>query len=150
GAGLLLLTGCGTAVASVCAVGLFAIERLVGGIWSALAVLTGGALALLLSRRFARMAGVVPGTAGLIAYLSRGLGGRGGLLLALPYLLLSLFLIGAEATVIGLLIARVSGLPSLLGALAFLVGTWALCRAGLHLSLRAQAVATAALLLSLL
>jgi APA family basic amino acid/polyamine antiporter len=136
-------------MASVCAVSLLAIERLLGGVWSALAVLCGGAVSLTLARRFARMATVLPGGAGLLTYVSRGLGRRLGLLLALPYLLLSLFLVGAEATVVGLLLAKAMGLPAFWGSLLFLFGTWALCRAGRRLSLRAEVLATAALVASL-
>lgn len=147
--GPLVATGCGTAVASICAVGLFAIEQLVPGIWSALAVMCGGVISYALARRFARLAAVVPSSAGLLAYLSRGLGRRSALLLTLPYFFLSLFLVGAEATVAGLLLARLTGIPSVLGSFGFLVTTWALCRAGLQLSLRAQSIATWALLLGL-
>ncbi len=149
GTGSLLWASCGSAIASVCAVGLLAIERLAGGVYAALAVLCGGLLSLALSRRFSKMAAVVPSTAGILAYLSRGLGRRRGLLLSLPYLLFSLFLVGAEATVVGLLLARVAFLPPLLGSLLFLCGTFLLCRTGRRLSLRAEAIATLALLVSL-
>lgn len=149
GLGLLLATGCGTAVASICAVGLLAIKQLVGGIWSALAVLCGGALCFALARSFARLAVVVPSSAGILAYLSRGLGRRRALLLALPYFFLSLFLVGAEATVTGILLSRLTALPWEVGSFGFLIATWALCRAGLQLGLRAQALATWSLLLGL-
>ena len=142
GTGMLVSTACGTAVASVSAIGLVSIEHLVGGIWSALAIACGGAISLSLARCFGRLMTVVPSTAGLLAYLSRGLGKNRGLLITLPYLLLSLFLIGAEATLIGLIFHKISGLPALLGSLGFLVGTWALCRAGLSISMRTQAYAT--------
>lgn len=145
----LLAASCGTAIAAVCAVGLLSIERLVGGIWSALAVACGGIVCFWLAQRFAHLANVLPSSAGILAYLSRGLGRRGGLLLALPYLLLGLFVIGGEATVIGLLLSRALGVPWLLGALLFLVGTWALCRRGMKLSLRAEAAATWALIAGL-
>lgn len=145
----LLAASCGTAIAAVCAVGLLSIEHLASGIWSALAVACGGIICFCLARRFARLAAVLPSSAGILAYLSRGLGRRSGLLLTMPYLLLGLFVVGGEATVIGLLLSRALGLPWLLGALLFLVGTWALCRRGLQLSLRAETVATWALIIGL-
>lgn len=149
GRGLLIATSCGTAVASVCAVGLLAIEQLAAGIWSALAVLCGGALSFALARSFARLAAVVPSTAGLLAYLSRGLGRRRALLLSLPYFFLSLFLVGAEATVAGVLLRELTALPWAIGSFGFLIATWVLCRAGLQLGVRAQALATWALLMGL-
>lgn len=145
----LLATSCGTAVASVCALGLFAIESLVGGLWSPLAVLIAGGLCLLLARRIAHLYQVLPSGAGLLAQLSRGLGRRAGLLLVVPYLTLTLMLVGAEATLSGLLLARILPLPPPLGAALFLCGTWALCRGGLHLGELAQALCTAALMLGL-
>lgn len=145
----LLATSCGTAVASVCALGLFAIESLVGGLWSPLAVLIAGGLCLLLARRIAHLYQVLPSGAGLLAQLSRGLGRRAGLLLVVPYLTLTLLLVGAEATLCGLLLAQLLPLPPPLGAALFLIGTWALCRSGLHLGELAQALCTAALMLGL-
>lgn len=145
----LLATSCGTAVASVCALGLFAIESLVGGLWSLLAVLIAGGLCLLLARRVAHLYQVLPSGAGLLAQLSRALGRRAGLLLVVPYLTLTLLLVGAEATLCGLLLAAVLPLPTPLWAALFLVGTWALCRAGVSLGQRAQALGTTALLLGL-
>lgn len=146
----LLAASCGTAIATVCAVGLLSIEKLAGGVYSVLAIACGGIIALLLARRFARVAAVLPSGAGLLAYLSRPLGRRNAMLLALPYLLLGLFVTGGEATVIGILLSRACGLPWLAGALLFLLGTWALCRLGLRLSLRAEAVATWALVATLM
>lgn len=145
----LLSTSCGTAVASVCALGLFAIESLVGGVWSPLAVLIAGALCWFLARRIAHLYQVLPSGAGLLAQLSRGLGRRAGLLLVVPYLTLTLLLVGAEASLCGLLLARILPLPPPLGSALFLGGTWALCRAGLHLGELAQALCTAALMLGL-
>jgi APA family basic amino acid/polyamine antiporter len=149
GTAQLLAAGCGTAIASVCALGLFRIERLLGGLWSVAAVLCAGAVCFALARIFARLAAVLPTGAGLLAYLARGLGRPAGLSLVLPYFLLTLFLAGAEATVVGLLWARLLPVPPALGALAFLLGTWACCRAGVRISYRAQALATWALVLGL-
>ena len=102
-----------------------------------------------LARALARLVTVLPTSAGMLAFLGRGLGRRPALLLVLPYLLLTLLLMGAEATVVGLLLRRAVGLPPVVGALGFLVGTWALCRSDLRLGMRAQAMATWALLLGL-
>ncbi|MFO0578011.1 MAG: amino acid permease [Polyangia bacterium] len=146
---VLLSTSCGTAVASVCCLGLFAIESLVGGLWSPLAVAVAGALCLLLSRRVGHLYRVLPSGAGLLAQLSRGLGRRAGLMLVVPYLTLTLLLVGAEATLCGLLLGTLWPLPTPLWAALFLVATWALCRAGLHLGQLAQALSTAALMLGL-
>jgi APA family basic amino acid/polyamine antiporter len=145
GTAALLATGCGTAIASVCAVGLFQIERLLGGLWSVAAVLTAGGCCLLLARALARLSAALPTGAGLLAYLSRGLGRRAGIAAVLPYLLLTLFLAGAEAMVVGLLCARLLPVPAAAGSLAFLLGTWALCSAGVRVSYRVQAAATWAL-----
>ncbi|MBS1153700.1 MAG: hypothetical protein H6Q89_5398 [Myxococcaceae bacterium] len=146
----LIATGCGTAIACVCAIGLFQIEQSVGGLWAIAAVLIAGALCAALARVFSRLSTVVPSGAGLLAYLSRGLGRRAGLAIAIPYLLLTLFLVGVEATIVGTLLARVvPGLPAAAGALLFLVGTWACCRAGLQVGFKAQAVATVALVAGL-
>jgi len=149
GPGTLALVGagCGTAIASVCAIGMLQIEQLLGGLWSVAAVLLAAALCGLLARAFARLSAVVPSGAGLLAFLSRGLGRQSGLVIAAPYFLLTLILVGAEATIVGTLLARVLPVPVAAGALLFLVGTWALCRAGVQIGYRAQAAATAGLVL---
>jgi amino acid transporter len=145
----LVAVGCGTAVASVCAIGMLQIERLLGGLWSVAAVLVAGGCCYALARAFGRLSEVVPSGASLLAFLSRGLGKRAGLLVAGPYLLLTLFLVGAEATIVGTLVQKLTGLPLACGALAFLIGTWAVCRAGIQIGYRAQSVATWALLAGL-
>jgi amino acid transporter len=146
----LIATGCGTAIACVCAIGLFQIEQTVGGLWAIAAVLIAGMICAVLARVFSRLSTVVPSGAGLLAYLSRGLGRRAGLAIAIPYLLLTLFLVGVEATIVGTLLARVvPGLPAAVGALVFLVGTWAFCRAGFQVGFKAQAIATFALVAGL-
>jgi len=138
----LLAAGCGTAIASVCAIGIFQIERLLGGIWSVAAVLTAGLCCAALARALGRLSAVVPSGAGLLAYLARGFGRRAGLVIAVPYLLLSLFLVGAEAIIVGVLLSRFLPIPVAAGALSFLLGTWALCRTGMRAGYRAQAIAT--------
>lgn len=145
GVAALAATGAGTAMASVCAIGLFAIEDLVGGLWSVAAVLIAGLLCSWLARVFARLAAIIPSGASMIAYAIRGLGHRTGMLLVLPYFLAMLLLAGFEAIVVGELSARIVPLPPLLGAVLFLIGTWAICRAGLRIGYRTQAAATAAL-----
>ena len=141
----LTATGAGTAMASVCAIGLFSIEARVGGIWSVAAVLVAGLVCAWLASVFARLATVVPSGASMIAYAIRGLGGRVGMLLVVPYFLAMLFLAGFEAIVVGELAARILPLPPLIGAGLFLTGTWAICRAGLRVGYRTQSTATAAL-----
>jgi len=144
--GTLMATGCGTAIATVCAFGLVQMQRTAPGIWSATAVLAAGAICLALSRVFGRLSSVVPSGAGLLAYVSRGLGRRAGIVIAVPYLLLTLFLVGVEATIAGALIHRLApAVPAAAGALVFLAGTWAICRAGVQVGFRAQLAATAAL-----
>ena len=149
GTAALIATGCGTAVACVCAAGLLAIERLAGGVWAVAAVLVAGLLCFALARALARLSDAVPSGAGLLAQLSRAFGRRAGVALALPYLVLTLFLSGAEATVVGVIIAHVAGVPAPVAALAFLLGTWALCRAGVRIGYGAQAIATWALVAGL-
>lgn len=146
GTGALVAAGCGTAVCSICAIGLFQIERLLGGVWSAAAVLIAGGCCLVLARALGRLSTIVPSGAGLLAYLSRALGRRAGVLIAVPYLLLSLFLVGVEAIIVGVLLARMLPLPVAAGSLAFLLGTWGLCRVGLRVGYRVQAIATWALI----
>lgn len=138
----LVATSCGTAIASVCALGLFQIERLLGGIWSVAAVLTAGVCCFGLARACGRLTDVVPSGAGPLAFVSRGLGRRAGLVLVLPYLLLTLFLVGAEAMIVGVVLSRLLSIPVAVGAIGFLVETWLLCRAGVRISYRAQALAT--------
>ncbi len=142
----LLAAGCGTAIASVCALGLFQIEQLLGGAWSVLSVLVAGLCCFGLARACSRLSTVVPSGAGPLAFVSRGLGRRAGLAVVLPYLLLTLFLVGAEATIVGVVLARLLGVPVAVGAGLFLAGTWALCRAGVRIGYRAQSVATWALI----
>ncbi|HEY7311949.1 MAG TPA: APC family permease [Gemmataceae bacterium] len=145
----LLAVGCGTAASSVCAVGLFHIEGLLGGVWSVAAVLTAGLVCLMLARALGRLAEVVPSGAGLLAYLARGLGRSIGLLLVVPYVLLTLLLAGAEAVIVGLLLSRLVPVPVPVGALLFLIVTWLLCRRGVRVSYRVQAAATWALVAGL-
>ena len=147
--GDLVATSCGTAVAAVCVLGLFHLQRTLGGAWAAAAVVLAGLVCATLARAFGRLATIVPSGAGHLAYVSRAFGRRAGIATAVPYLLLTLALVGAEAVVVGLVVARLTPLPVPAGALLFLVGTWAVCRAGLRVSYRAQALATWTLLLGL-
>ncbi len=142
----LVATGCGTAIACVCALGLGEIERRLGGLWSVLAVLGAALLCAALARALARLTMVVPSGAGLMAFLSRGLGRRWGLLLMLPYVALVIALVAVEARIVGAVSARLLSVPPALGAVAFLVWTWAVARGGVRLGLRAQAVATGVLI----
>jgi len=142
----LVATGCGTAIACVCALGLGEIERRLGGLWSVLAVLGAALLCAALARALARLTTVVPSGAGLMAFLSRGLGRRWGLLLMLPYVALVVALVAVEARIVGAVSARLLSVPPALGAVAFLVWTWAVARSGVRLGLRAQAVATGVLI----
>jgi ethanolamine permease len=139
-------TGCGTAIACVCAVGLLEIERHLGGLWSVAAVLVAAGLCAALARVLGRLSAVVPSGVGLLAFLSRGLGRRGAMLLMLPYVALVLALVAVEARIVGAVVARLLPVPPLAGALVFLVGTWAVARAGVRPGLRAQAAATWALM----
>jgi amino acid transporter len=138
----LVATSCGTAIASVCTIGLFQIEQLLGGVWSVAAVCIAGLCCAALARVFARLAEVVPSGAGLLAYFSRGYGRPVGMALTTPYFFLTLFLAGAEATIVGFLGAQLVPLSPWLVAVLFLILTWACCRAGLHVSYRVQALAT--------
>lgn len=144
-----MASGCGTAIAAVCASGIVIITQQAQGLWAGLAIVCGGAIAFALARCFAQLAEHIPSSAGLLAYLGRGLGRDAALIVALPYLFLSLFLVGAEASIVGLLLSRVLPLPSLGCAIGFVIGTWLLCRRGVQLSLRLQALCTWALLLGL-
>src|SRR5262245_11553981 len=149
GRGALLAAGSGTAMASVCAIGLFHIEQLVGGLWSVAAVGVAGVLCALLARVFTRLSDVVPSGAGLLAYVSRGLGRHTGVVMVAPYLILMLFLVGFEALIMGALLAHLLPIPALIGAMLFLIGTWAVCRAGLRIGYRVQALTTSALFVCL-
>jgi len=134
----MVATSCGTAVAAVCALGLFHVERLLGGLWSVAAVLAAGLLSAALVRVFGRLATIVPSGVSLLAYVSRAFGRRAGIALAAPYLLLTLFLVGAEATIVGLVAARLGPVPAPVGALAFLLGTWLVCRTGVRVGYLAR------------
>jgi len=148
--GDLLATGTGTAMASVCIIGLVQIQELARGVWAVAAILLAGALCFLLARIFERLMRVVPSGAGLFAYVSRGMGRRAGLMLALPYVGMSLLLAGFEALVVGFLVQELLGFPQLAGGALFLVASWAICRADIRIGYRAQAVATWALVAGLL
>jgi amino acid transporter len=141
----LVATGCGTAIACVCALGLGEIERRLGGLWSVLAVLGAALLCAALARALGRLSTVVPSGAGLVAFLSRGLGRRWGLLLMLPYVALVIALVAVEARIVGAVSARLLPVSPAVGAVVFLVWTWAVARSGVRLGLRAQAVATGVL-----
>jgi amino acid transporter len=143
----LVATGCGTAIACVCALGLGEIERRLGGIWSVLAVVCAALLCAALARALGRLAAVVPSGAGLLAFLSRGLGRRWALLLMLPYVVLVVALVAVEARIVGAVSARLLPVPPAAGALAFLVFTWAIARSGVRPGLRVQAAATGALVI---
>jgi len=143
----LVATGCGTAIACVCALGLGEIERRLGGLWSVVAVVVAALLCAGLARALARLTAVVPSGAGLLAFLSRGLGRRWALVLMLPYVALVLALVAVEARIVGAVSARLFAIPPAVGALAFVVFTWAVARSGVRPGLRAQAVATAALVI---
>lgn len=149
GTGSLTLVGSGTAMASVCVVALFAIERLVGGIWSALAVATAGAICLFLAYVFARLSSVIPSGAGLLTFVSRAFSRTYGAAIVIPYLLLMMFLVGFEALIVGQLIERLSNIPMIVGGLLFVLITWVICRAGLHVGYRVQSWTTSLLLLCL-
>ena len=143
----LVATGCGTAIACVCALGLGEIDRRLGGLWSVLAVVCAALLCAALARALGRLSAVVPSGAGLLAYLSRGLGRRWSLLLMLPYVALVIAVVAVEARIVGAVSARLLPIPPAAGALVFLVFTWAIARSGVRLGLRAQAVATAVLMI---
>jgi len=146
GPATLVATGCGTAIACVCAVGLLQIERHLGGLWSLAAVVVAALLCAVLARALGRLGAVVPSGVGLLAYLARGLGRRRAMWLMLPYVALVLALVAIEARIVGAVVARLLPVPPLAGALAFLVATWAVARAGVRSGLRAQAAATWALM----
>jgi amino acid transporter len=142
GQAALVATGCGTALACVCALGLLEIDRRLGGVWSLAAVAMAALLCGALARVLGRLAAVVPSGVGLLAFLARGLGRRRAVLLMVPYLLLVLALVAVEARIVGALLARLVPVPPVVGAVVFLVATWAVARAGVRPGLRAQAVAT--------
>jgi amino acid transporter len=143
----LVATGCGTAIACVCALGLGEIQRRLGGLWSVLAVAVAALLCAALARALGRLTTVVPSGAGLLAFLSRGLGRRWALLLMLPYVALVLALVAVEARIVGAVSARLFAIPPAAGALAFVVFTWAVARSGVRPGLRVQAAATGALVI---
>ncbi len=146
----LIATGSGTAMASVCAVGLLQIEQTLGGIWAVAAISIAGLLCLVLARALVRLTTVLPSGAGLIAFLSRAFGRPVGILVVVPYLLLMLLLVGFEALIVGELVARLLPIPIIITAVGFLVLTWAVCRAGIQIGYLAQAVTTGALLACLI
>jgi amino acid transporter len=143
--GTLVAAGSGTAMASVCIVGLLQVQHLAGGLWAALAVLLAGLLCWWLAHIFVRLMMVVPSGAGLFAYAARGLGRRAALILVLPYIGMSMLLVGFEALVVGALAEQLISVPIPLAALVFLLLSWAICRAGIRIGYRAQLVATWAL-----
>ena len=112
----LVATGCGTAIACVCALGLGEIQRRLGGLWSVLAVAVAAMLCAALARALGRLTTVVPSGAGLLAFLSRGLGRRWALVLMLPYVALVLALVAVEARIVGAVSARLFAIPPAVGS----------------------------------
>jgi amino acid transporter len=149
GAAILTLTASGTAMASVCAVGLLQMEQLVGGLWSVLAIAIAGGLCVVIGIALGRLSSVVPSGAGLLAYFARALDRRIATLLMISYLFVMLLLVGVEAIIVGILLAELTALPTLAGALLFLLVTWLVCLRGIHVGYRSQAIATVALFTSL-
>lgn len=146
GALALLAAGCGTAIASVCALGLVQIQRTLSAPWAVAAIVTAGAICLVLARAFSRLTHVVPSGAGLPAFLSRAFGRRVGLRLALPYLLLMIALAGVETRIVGVLLAGALGVPAWCGSAVFLLLAWAVCRRGIRPGYGVQVAATACLM----
>jgi amino acid transporter len=142
GRGDLLASGSGTAMASVCAVGLLQIVQLVGGIWSIAAISLAGMMCWFLAGTLARLVHVVPSGASFLAFLSRGFGRRIAVIVVGPYLILMFFLVGIEALIIGQLLARLIPVPVSLTTLTFLVFTWAWSRSGLRWGYGAQSLST--------
>ncbi len=149
GTASLVAVGSGTAMASVCAIGLFEIQNLVGGVWSVLAVTVAGLLCLYLARVFVRLSDVLPSGAGLITYVSRAFGRSAGVTVVVPYLLLMMFLVGFESLIVGGLLQRLAGLPAIAGATLFIITTWVICQSGLKIGYRVQTWAMLALFFSL-
>lgn len=145
----LVAAGSGTAMASVCAIGLLQIQQLSGGLWSVISIIIAALLCLYLARIFSRLSEVVPSGAGLIAFLSRGFNPQIGIAVVVPYLFLMLFLVGFESLIVGTLLERITGMPVLPTAIAFIFLTWAICRAGIRTGYSVQILTTAALFLSL-
>lgn len=148
-AATLTLTASGTAMASVCAVGLLQLEQQVGGVWSVVAIVIAGALCGTVAVALGRLSNIVPSGAGLLAYFSRGLNRRIATLLMVSYLFVMLLLVGIEALIVGTLVAQLVPVPRLAGALGFLLVTWLVCRQGIHVGYRSQTVATVALFVCL-
>src|SRR5437870_3789191 len=146
GRGTLVATGCGTAIACVCAGGLMELQQRARRLWSVAAVLVAAVLCGLLARALGRLTTVVPSGVALLAFLSRGLGRRAALALMVPYVALVLALVAIEARIVGAVVALLVPVPPLAGAIAFLVATWAVARTGVRPGLRAQAAATWALI----
>jgi amino acid transporter len=149
GAATLTLTASGTAMASVCAVGLLQIQQLVGGIWSVIAIVAAGALCGVIAFALDRLSSVLPSGAGLLAYLSRGLNRRIATLVMISYLFVMLLLIGVESLIVGVLLAKLTPLPTLGGAMLFLLFTWLVCQRGIQVGYRIQSLATIALFVCL-
>ena len=145
----LVAAGSGTAMASVCAIGLFQIEQLVGGLWSVLAILIAASLCVFLAKVFSRLAAVLPSGAGLIAFISRAYSRKAGVAVVVPYLFMMLFLVGFEALIVGGLLEYLSGIPPMVGAVCFVIVTWLVCRSGLKIGYQAQSWTTAALFFGL-
>lgn len=149
GTGSLVFAGSGTAMASVCVVGLFLIERSVGGVWAVLAIALAAAVCFFLAYVFSHLSSVLPSGAGLLTFISRAFNKPTGAAIVIPYLLLMMFLVGFESLIVGGMLERLTGTPTLSGAILFIVTTWAICRVGMRVGYRAQNWTTIALFVSL-
>lgn len=111
------------------------------GSWSLVAILGSGALAWLVSRAYAELAGIYPTAAGVRTYVAHAYGERRGLWLALLYLLLVVGLGASEAFILSqVLHAIFPGLPPLPVCLGFVAACALANVLGIELAGKLQAL----------
>jgi amino acid transporter len=142
GNAMLVASSVGTAIASVCVLGVLMIHRAVPGLWALAAIAVAFAICRYLAGIFAHLVKTVPSGAGMFAFVSRAWGPAAGMLVVAPYLMLMILLGSLEALIVGHLASRWLPISPLALACAFLLLSWLICATGLRFGFRIQALAT--------
>ncbi len=142
GKSTLLALGTGTAVASVCILGLIMIRKTAPGLWSLGAIALAFVICRLLAGAFGHLVHTVPSGAGMFAFVARAWGPPAGMLVIAPYLILMILLGALESLIVGHLLSPWLPLTAAQIACGFLVLSWLICIIGVRLGFRIQALAT--------
>lgn len=146
----LLAVGTGSAIASICVLGIVAVQHSAPGIWSVVAIAAAFVICRVLAGVFAELVRVVPSGAGMFAFTARAWGPAAGMFFIAPYVTLMIFLGATESLIVGHLLHKTLTLPATWIALAFLTISWLICVMGFRLGFGVQALATGLLVMGIL